>query len=295
MEVGDMRTNILQTHKFPPSSDVLDSLWISDSKPSFHGPASMVNFDGLQEARLEKEEISRSNGEKKRRLLPDQVHFLERSFEVENKLEPERKLHLAQKLGLHPRQVAIWFQNRRARNRTKQIEKDFDSLKASYDKLTSEFDAISQENENLRHQVQLLTEKLKSKEKEDDQINSFEAEAQKQQPIAGTILADRKALSITVCKQEDASSAKSDVLDSDSPHCTDGIGNQFMEPADSSHVLESSDFSQDEDDSLPPNLFHTLSFPKLEDHLQQIPANSCNLGFSISDHSPWFWTSGLVD
>ncbi|XP_019167193.1 PREDICTED: homeobox-leucine zipper protein ATHB-54-like [Ipomoea nil] len=294
MEVGDLRTSILQTDKFPPSSDVLDSLWIPDSKPSFHGPAaSMVNFDGLQEARgLEKEE-SRSNNEddyqggylghqpeKKRRLLPDQVQFLEKSFEVENKLEPERKLHLAQKLGLHPRQVAIWFQNRRARNRTKQIEKEFDSLKASYDKLTSDFDAISKENQNLRHQVQLLTEKLKSKEREDDQMNSFEAEPQKQQPIGGTILADGKALlSITVCKQEDAiSSAKSDVLDSDSPHCKD---------------LESSDFSQDEDDSLPPNLFHTLSFPKLEDHHYAI--NSCNLGFSISDHSPWFWTSGLVD
>lgn len=130
----------------------------------------MVNFDGLQEqirtesprlASQDKEETTTNEEyqgylhqpEKKRRLSPDQVHFLERSFEVENKLEPERKVHLAQKLGLHPRQVAIWFQNRRARYRTKQIEKEFDSLKASYDKLTADFDAISKENENLRHQV----------------------------------------------------------------------------------------------------------------------------------------------
>ncbi|KAL0378954.1 UNVERIFIED_CONTAM: Homeobox-leucine zipper protein ATHB-16 [Sesamum radiatum] len=50
--------------------------------------------------------------EKKRRLRVDQVKALEKNFEVENKLEPERKVKLAQELGLQPRQVAVWFQNR---------------------------------------------------------------------------------------------------------------------------------------------------------------------------------------
>ncbi|URD93348.1 Homeobox-leucine zipper protein [Musa troglodytarum] len=45
--------------------------------------------------------------DKKRRLLPEQVRLLERSFEAENKLEPERKSELARKLGLQPRQVAV--------------------------------------------------------------------------------------------------------------------------------------------------------------------------------------------
>ncbi|KAL0381721.1 UNVERIFIED_CONTAM: Homeobox-leucine zipper protein HAT5 [Sesamum angustifolium] len=36
--------------------------------------------------------------EKKRRLTPDQVNLLEKSFEEENKLEPERKTELAKKL-----------------------------------------------------------------------------------------------------------------------------------------------------------------------------------------------------
>ena len=38
--------------------------------------------------------------EKKRRLTADQVQFLEKNFEEENKLEPKRKVQLAKDLGL---------------------------------------------------------------------------------------------------------------------------------------------------------------------------------------------------
>ncbi|CAL9041675.1 homeobox-leucine zipper protein HOX16-like [Musa acuminata AAA Group] len=101
--------------------------------------------------------------EKKRRLMPDQVHLLERSFEAENKLEPERKSELARKLGLQPRQVAVWFQNRRARWKAKQLEHDFDRLKSSYNSLLSDHDSLLKENDGLRSQVISLTEKLQSK------------------------------------------------------------------------------------------------------------------------------------
>lgn len=90
---------------------------------------------------------------KKRRLTASQVQFLERNFEVENKLEPERKIQLAKELGLQPRQVAIWFQNRRARFKNKQLEKNYDSLKNSYDKLKLDYDNLLKENENLKNQV----------------------------------------------------------------------------------------------------------------------------------------------
>lgn len=94
--------------------------------------------------------------EKKRRLTVDQVQFLEKSFEVENKLEPERKIQLAKDLGLQPRQVAIWFQNRRARWKTKQLEKDYDVLQNSHNSLKADYDNLLKEKEKLKAEVNFV-------------------------------------------------------------------------------------------------------------------------------------------
>eukprot|EP00253_Pinus_taeda_P001738 PITA_01738 len=99
--------------------------------------------------------ISNLQLEKKRRLSAEQVRSLEKSFEMENKLEPERKMQLAQQLGLQPRQVAVWFQNRRARWKTKQLEHVYDALK-------QEFDTVIAEKEKLKAEVAQLTAKLES-------------------------------------------------------------------------------------------------------------------------------------
>eukprot|EP00245_Coleochaete_scutata_P001542 TRINITY_DN11927_c0_g3_i1.p1 TRINITY_DN11927_c0_g3~~TRINITY_DN11927_c0_g3_i1.p1 ORF type:complete len:385 (+),score=64.69 TRINITY_DN11927_c0_g3_i1:388-1542(+) len=87
--------------------------------------------------------------EKKRRLTEDQVRSLERMFELESRLEPERKEQLARELGLEQRQVSVWFQNRRARWKSKQLESNYGVLKKDYD-------AIVIENQRLRAELAML-------------------------------------------------------------------------------------------------------------------------------------------
>jgi len=78
---------------------------------------------------------------------------LEKNFEIGNKLEPERKTQLARALGLQPRQVAIWFQNRRARWKTKQLEKDYDVLKRQFEAIRSENESLQAQNKKLQTEV----------------------------------------------------------------------------------------------------------------------------------------------
>ncbi|XP_058087874.1 putative homeobox-leucine zipper protein ATHB-51 [Magnolia sinica] len=98
----------------------------------------------------------RQQEERKRRLTTDQMESLERSFQEDIKLEPERKMKLAQELGLEPRQVAVWFQNRRARWKAKQLESHYASLK-------QEFDAISREKHRLQKEVIKLKAELQDR------------------------------------------------------------------------------------------------------------------------------------
>lgn len=87
------------------------------------------------------------------RLNIEQVRTLEKNFEVGNKLEPERKMQLAKAIGLQPRQVAIWFQNRRARSKTKQLEKDYDVLKRQVNVIESENSALQAQNNKRQAEV----------------------------------------------------------------------------------------------------------------------------------------------
>ncbi|XP_022775003.1 homeobox-leucine zipper protein ATHB-6-like [Durio zibethinus] len=115
-------------------------------------------IDGIDEEGCVEE--SGHVAEKKRRLSVDQVKALEKNFEVENKLEPERKVKLAQELGLQPRQVAVWFQNRRARWKTKQLERDYGLLKTSYESLKVNFETLQHDNEALLKEIRELKAKL---------------------------------------------------------------------------------------------------------------------------------------
>lgn len=255
---------------------------------------------------------------KKRRLTGSQVQFLERNFEVENKLEPERKIQLAKELGLQPRQVAIWFQNRRARFKNKQLEKDYDALKTSYDRLKDDYDNLLKEKENLKMEVkslflqeisticlciihlsndlvssvefqQLVSLKAKLLAREEGIENLEHIEAinspneEHGNPVSKTVPGViSNATLLATPKREEASSAGSDVFDSDSPH-------SFLEPGDSSHVFEpdQSDFSQEEEDDLSRSFMPTPYFPKL---YHDTPSNSCSFEFPVEDQPFWTWT-----
>jgi homeobox-leucine zipper protein len=91
-----------------------------------------------------------------RRFSNEQIRSLETMFESESRLEPQKKLQMATELGLQPRQVAIWFQNRRARWKSKQLERDYSTLRANYNSLAAKFEAAKKEKHALVVQVILL-------------------------------------------------------------------------------------------------------------------------------------------
>ncbi|XP_027352712.1 homeobox-leucine zipper protein HAT7-like [Abrus precatorius] len=150
-------------HHFPSTSlNALPSL----PPQHFQGGAPFVlkrsmSFSGIENKCDDgEEELSDDGllqcGEKKKRLNLEQVKALEKSFELGNKLEPERKDQLAKALGLQPRQIAIWFQNRRARWKTKQLEKEYKLLKMHFEAVKAENEALKAQNKKLHAELQAL-------------------------------------------------------------------------------------------------------------------------------------------
>lgn len=91
-----------------------------------------------------------STTRKKLRLSKEQSAYLEESFKEHNTLNPKQKLALAKQLNLRPRQVEVWFQNRRARTKLKQTEVDCEYLKRCYETLTEENRRLQKDIQELR-------------------------------------------------------------------------------------------------------------------------------------------------
>ncbi|XP_062111092.1 homeobox-leucine zipper protein HOX3-like [Humulus lupulus] len=87
---------------------------------------------------------------KKLRLTKEQSRLLEESFRQHHTLNPKQKEALALQLKLRPRQVEVWFQNRRARSKLKQTEMECEYLKRWFGSLTEQNRRLQREVEELR-------------------------------------------------------------------------------------------------------------------------------------------------
>ncbi|KAL8168185.1 hypothetical protein V2J09_009684 [Rumex salicifolius] len=110
----------------------------SHSRSRSHSEMMMMAAAGAHQLQQQMEmersgECDGGGDQKKKRLTSEQLESLENSFQEEIKLDPDRKMKLSRDLGLQPRQVAVWFQNRRARWKAKQLERLYNSLKREFD------------------------------------------------------------------------------------------------------------------------------------------------------------------
>ncbi|PIN07815.1 Transcription factor HEX [Handroanthus impetiginosus] len=96
------------------------------------------------------EEENGAMARRKLRLSKEQSAFLEESFKEHHTLNPKQKVALAKQLNLRPRQVEVWFQNRRARTKLKQTEVDCEYLKRCCETLTEENKRLHKELQELR-------------------------------------------------------------------------------------------------------------------------------------------------
>ncbi|XP_072999869.1 uncharacterized protein [Typha latifolia] len=279
------------------SSEGLEGLFVPGvDSAGFQGSRSMMSFEDIYGSRitqpnqfLEWEENAEDvldeclhQPEKKRRLTGDQLQFLERSFEIDNKLDPERKIQLARDLGLQPRQIAIWFQNRRARWKTKQLEKEYDTLKCSYNALKADYDNLLTEKEHLKAEVLTFVNKLGANAKSKECSGSFKASHRMPNSDISMISKDKELSdSHVVCKQEDLSPVDCTVFDFGSPHDTNYQCNDKGQSTlfDSSNAFEAaiSDTSLAEEDE---------DIKKY--NLLDLEGNSCGYEFLAEDQALWF-------
>ncbi|ESQ39984.1 hypothetical protein EUTSA_v10001113mg [Eutrema salsugineum] len=145
----------------PENSSNLD---LSISVPGFSSspPSDEGSGRGREQLKLdmnrlpsseEDEEFSHGGSappRKKLRLTREQSRLLEDSFRQNHTLNPKQKEALAKHLMLRPRQIEVWFQNRRARSKLKQTEMECEYLKRWFGSLTEQNHRLHREVEELR-------------------------------------------------------------------------------------------------------------------------------------------------
>ncbi|CAL0329166.1 unnamed protein product [Lupinus luteus] len=132
----------------------------------------------------EEKKKKKKKKEKKKRLTIGQVESLERVFQEGIKLEPDKKMKLSKELGLEPRQIAIWFQNRRARWKVNQLK--------------HHFDVIMKENQKLHQEVMNLKAMMRDQTSIRKQISAGYAESSAMIYYQQNVIADQGNCSFTV-------------------------------------------------------------------------------------------------
>ncbi|GJP76602.1 hypothetical protein CLOP_g7022 [Closterium sp. NIES-67] len=93
---------------------------------------------------------------KRPRFHEDQLAHLEAHFAVEQELTPASKKQLAARLGVKPRQVCVWFQNRKVRQRTRERETELEGMQEAYAKLQAQCRELQDDYELLKSDYQEL-------------------------------------------------------------------------------------------------------------------------------------------
>ncbi|XP_042423152.1 homeobox-leucine zipper protein HOX11-like [Zingiber officinale] len=119
----------------------------SGDPPRFRFPANsnigislrrVLDMNQVPAADRTEKEKSPEKKTKKLRLSAQQSAQLEQSFNLHNTLGSEERAALAKQLNLRPRQVEVWFQNRRARTKLKHAQMECKYMKRCCEALRAE-------------------------------------------------------------------------------------------------------------------------------------------------------------
>ncbi|CAN4122475.1 unnamed protein product [Withania somnifera] len=114
---------------------------LETKKVVINSPKGLVDDD---------EDVHEYGTRKKLRLTKEQSDVLEDSFKKHTTLNSKQKRDLARRLSLRPRQVEVWFRNRRARTKLKQTEVDCEILRKCYEDLKEENRRLNKELQDLK-------------------------------------------------------------------------------------------------------------------------------------------------
>ncbi|XP_074584833.1 homeobox-leucine zipper protein HAT22-like [Curcuma longa] len=137
----------------PCSTDAGYSAGPSYSSPRDSMASSLAGGHAKGEIVADEEELLDGAGARKKlRLNKEQSALLEDKFKEHATLNPKQKEALAKQLKLRPRQVEVWFQNRRARTKMKKTEVELEFLRKWCE-------ALKEDNRRLHRELKELKSK----------------------------------------------------------------------------------------------------------------------------------------